>query len=295
MGVRKILGKIYVPVKYFLFKNLPKSCYPFLIRISGRIELGERMNLKNPKTYNEKLQWLKIHDSTSLKTMLTDKYEVREWVEKKIGKKYLIPLIGIWDSFEEIKIDEMPEKFVLKGTHGCGCNLIVQDKKQLDYKDAQKKFRKWLRLNYAYFKGEIHYESIKPRIIGEQYLENQNGSLRDYKIFCFNGLPEFIMIFDNRFSDMKTAIYNTKWERQEFISNQYGYMEEDIEAPYNLQELLEVAQELSKGFCFVRVDFYILNNGELKFGEMTFTPAGGMNRWKPSKYNRILGEYIHLK
>lgn len=295
MNLRKKLSKIYIPAKYFLFKISPKRFYPELIKISARIELGEKMDIENPHTYNEKLQWLKIHDSSAIKSKLTDKYEVREWVKKKIGEDYLIPFLGIWDRFEEINFDLLPNAFVLKGTHGCGCNLIVRDKNKFDYSDAKEKFHRWLKTNYAYFKGEIHYETIKPRILAEAYVENKNASLRDYKVFCFNGEPTYIMLFDDRYSDKKTAIYDFNWVRQEFVSNQYQLIDSDIEAPNNLNELYNVSKTLCKGFSFVRVDLYILNDGQIKFGEMTFTPAGGMNRWKPDKYNLILGEMIHLE
>lgn len=293
MSVRSVLGKIYVPVKYFMFKNLPKSMWSNLIRITMKIELGESINLKNPQTFNEKVQWLKLHDQRIIKTILADKYEVREWISKTIGEEYLIPLLGVWDEFEQIDFDLLPKKFVLKATHGCGCNIVINDKSKFDFVEAKAKFKKWYKINYAYHTGELHYEKIKPRIIAEQYLENAGGDLYDYKVFCFNGKAKYIMYLCDRKNGLKMAFYNTNWEKQPFTYS-YPQMEEDVEKPDCLEELIKISEKISKGFDIVRVDFYILNDGSIKFGEVTLASAGGYCKWFPKEYNAILGEMIEL-
>ena len=293
MSVRRILGKIYVPIKYFMFKNFPKSTWPNLIRLTMKIELGENIDLKNPRTFNEKIQWLKLNDQRPIKTKLADKYEVREWIKNTIGEEYLIPLLGVWDDFEQINFDQLPEKFVLKATHGCGCNIVVNDKSKFDVHNARTEFKKWYKTNYAYYTGEQHYEKIKPRIIAEQYLENEVGDLYDYKVFCFNGKAKYIMYLCDRKNGLKMAFYNTEWEKQPFTYS-YPQMEEHVEKPNCLKELIEISEKIAKDFEIVRVDFYILNNGNIKFGEVTLASAGGYCKWFPKEYNAMLGEMINL-
>lgn len=293
MSVRRILGKVYVPIKYFMFKKLPKSMWPKLIRLTMKVELGESVNLKEPRTFNEKIQWLKLYDQRPIKTKLADKYEVREWVRDTIGEEYLIPLLGVWDNFEQIDFNQLPDKFVLKATHGCGCNIVVDDKSTLDLHKAKVKFEKWYRTNYAYNTGELHYEKIKPRIIAEQYLENEGGDLYDYKVFCFNGKVKYIMYLCDRKNGLKMAFYNSNWEKQPFTYS-YPQMEEDVEKPSCLKELIEISEKMAKEFEIVRVDFYILNDGRIKFGEVTLASAGGYCKWLPQEYNSILGEMIDL-
>lgn len=294
MSIRKTLGKIYVPAKYFLFKHLPKTAWPMMIKMTMRIELGEKVDLRNPKTFNEKNQWFKLYDRRSIKTKLADKYEVRNWVKETIGDKYLIPLLGVWDSFEQIDFEKLPEKFVLKATHGCGCNIVVNNKSSFDMPSARRDFNKWFKTNYAYYTGELHYETIKPRIIAEQYLENGGGDLYDYKVFCFNGKAKYIMYLCDRKNGLKMAFYNTKWEKQPFTYS-YPQMEEEVEQPKCLDELIDISEKIAEQFDLVRVDFYILNDGSIKFGEVTLASAGGYCKWMPSEYNRILGDMIDLK
>ena len=293
MNLRKNFGRFYVHVKNLLFKILPHNMYPIIIKICAKIELNEKMNISNPCTFNEKIQWLKLFDINPLKSDLADKYKVRDWVSKKIGKNYLVPLLGVWENFEDINFDILPSKFVLKATHGCSCNIIVENKSDFDKKDAEQKFKKWFATNYAYNSGEIHYESIKPRIIAEEYIENQGGDLYDYKVFCFNGKAKYIMFLCDRKAGLKMAFYDVNWCKQPFTYS-YPMLEEEIEKPDCLSELIEKAETLAEGFDCVRVDFYILNDGRIKFGEMTFASAGGFCKWNPPEYNEILGRMIRI-
>ena len=251
------------------------------------------LNLDNPKTFNEKIQWMKLYDSTEQKTRLADKYLVRDWVAEKIGNQYLIPLLGVWDSFDEINFDSFPERFVLKANHGCGWNIIVKDKATFDIDDAKAKFDVWMSKNYAFHNLELHYKNIKPKIIAEQFLENENDDLYDYKLFCFNGKTKYIAFYCERAQGIKMAYYDTAWNLQPFIGI-YPRDNKIRPKPTYLDELIRISDTLSMGFPHVRIDFYILNNGEIKFGEMTFSPASGTVAYNPPEYNLIMGDLIDL-
>jgi len=258
-----------------------------------RRRTGKTLDLDHPRTFNEKMQWLKLYDSTPLKTRLADKYLVRDWVKEKIGEQYLVPLLGVWDRFSDIEFDSLPDRFVLKANHGCKMNIIVRDKSKLDKKDAARKFNKWLNTNYAYHLGfEMLYKDIKPRIIAEEYLEN-DGDLYDYKVWCFHGKAKYIMFLSERERGLKMNFYDTDWNLQPFRYN-YPANEKEIPKPDNLDELIRVAETLARDFIHVRVDFYRLNDGTLKFGEMTFTSYSGICRWQPEEQDNILGNLIRL-
>ncbi len=209
---------------------------------------GEILNLDNPKTFNEKIQWLKLYDSTPLKTRLADKYLVREWIKEKIGEEYLIPILGVWDKFDDIDFNKLPERFVLKGNHGCAYNYIVKDKSKMDIEDARKKFNKWMKRNYAQNGGlELHYKDIPPKIVAEAYIEDSNKELNDFKIMCFNGKPQYIWIDQGRFTNRTENIYNTKWELQPFLLT-YPNSKEEVPPPQNLDKMFELAEILAKDF-----------------------------------------------
>lgn len=284
------------PVKkdYDYYKNLPQEQYATELCAWFKRVTGETLNLENPKTFNEKIQWMKLYDSTPLKTRLADKYLVRDWVKEKIGEEYLIPLLGVWDSFDEIDFDQLPDQFVLKTNHGCAWNIIVKDKSKLDRADAKKKFDTWMQTNFAYRVGlELQYMNIPPKIIAEQYLENGNDDLYDYKVFCFDGKAESVMFLSERKTGLKMAFYDLNWNKLPYVYS-YPQNQEEVPKPKNLDLLISLAEKLSEGFAHVRVDFYILNDGTLKFGEMTFTSASGTCKWEPREQNRIYGDLIKL-
>ena len=254
---------------------------------------GEAGDLDNPRTFNEKIQWMKLHSENELYTVLADKYLVREWVAEKIGEEYLIPLIGAWDDFDDIDFDKLPEKFVLKANHGCKYNYIVYDKSKFNQADARNKFSRWMKENFAWNSLELHYKNIPRKIIAEEYLENSDKNLNDYKIFCFNGKPKYIMYVTDRMESIKSAFYDLDWNLMPFVFNFPRYTGE-VERPPQLEEMIRLAEILAEGFPHVRVDFYALNDGSIKFGEMTFTTSSGFCRWEPAEYNRILGDMIEL-
>lgn len=290
-----VKAELNKPVKrdYAYYEDLFTNKYEKELKLWYKERTGEELNLQNPKTFNEKIQWMKLYDSTPLKTRLADKYLVREWVAEKIGEEYLIPLLGVWDSFEDIDFDKLPERFVLKANHGYNWNYIVKDKSTFDKNDARAKFAEWLNTNFA-FKGlEIQYMNIPPKIIAEEYLENGDSDLYDYKVFCFGGKAESIMYLSERKQGLKMAFFDLEWHKLPFTYS-YPRNEADIAKPKNLDLLIKLAEKLSAGFPHVRVDFYILNDGSLKFGEMTFTTANGMCKWNPPEQNRIYGDLIKL-
>ena len=274
-------------------KEINSKDIPALLKLWYFKKTGEILNLDNPQTFNEKIQWLKLYDSTPLKTQLADKYLVREWVKEKIGEEYLIPLLGVWDKFEDIDFDKLPNQFVLKANHGCAWNIIVKNKNQFNKVSAKKKFKKWLAINFAFCEGlQLHYKDIKPKIIAEKYLEEKNGELSDYKILCFNGVPKFIWIDQGRFSQRTENIYNIDWELQPFRLT-YENSKEEVPKPKNLEKMIELAKILSKDFVQVRVDFYNVNE-KIYFGEMTFTSANGIDKFIPNSWNYKLGQMLKL-
>ena len=279
---------------YEYYSHLDPSQYENELKLWYSRVMKKDLNLDPPVTYDEKIQWLKLYDSTPIKTRLADKYLVRDWVSEKIGEKYLIPILGVWDNFDEIDFDKLPNQFVLKANHGCGWNIIVKNKAQFDVESARKKFAVWMKTNFAFKWGlELHYMNIKPKIIAEQYLENDNNDLYDYKVFCFNGKAESIMYLSDRKNGLKMAFYDLNWNKLPFVYS-YPLNEEDIPRPAQLEKLIELAEKLAEGFAHVRVDFYILNDGSIKFGEMTFTSAGGACKWNPPEQDRIYGDLIKL-
>lgn len=281
--------------KYEYYKNTPSKYYIQELGDWFKACTGETLDLENPVTYNQKIQWLKVYDTTPLKTQLTDKYLVRDWVKDKIGEKYLTKLLGVWHNFDDIDFDSLPDKFVLKANHASGFNYIVSDKAKFNRSDARFKFQKWMNTNFAYFWGiELQYRDIKPLIIAEEYLENDDRDLYDYKFWCFNGKPMYIQFLSERnVGGLKMAFFDTEWNKLDFVYN-HPLLSHPVEKPDNLDEMLKIAETLSQGFAHVRVDLYRLNNGEIKFGEMTFTSSSGACHWNSPEANKKLGDLITL-
>ncbi len=261
-----------------------------------RVTGGKDIHLDNPKTFNQKIQWLKLYHSTPEKTRLADKYLVRDWVAETIGAEYLIPLLGVYDRFDDIDFDALPSRFVIKCNHGCGYNIVVKDKSKLDLIDARKKVEKWMQENFAYHSGlELHYRDIVPKIIIEEFIENEGtGDLYDYKFWCFNGRVHYIQFLSERNLDgLKMAFYDRTWKKQDFVYN-YPMDEKDNARPDNLDAMIKLAETMARGFPHVRVDFYRMNDGRIYFGEMTFTSATGTCGWSTPEINRHLGRLIKL-
>lgn len=255
--------------------------------------ISEQLNLERPVTFNEKIQWMKLNGITPLMTRLADKYSVREWVKEKIGEKYLIGLLGVWDSFDEINFDKLPGRFVLKCNHGCGYNYIVTDKNKVDKECLKDKFDEWMKQNFAYRGFEMQYKNIVPKIIAEEYIENEDRELFDYKFWCYDGKVEFVMFLTERNNGLKMNNYDRNWNLLPFTYS-YENSKKEISKPKALDEMWKIAEVLSEGFPYVRVDLYQLNDGTIKFGEMTFTPYSGACRWSDKNINYYLGEKFKL-
>ena len=256
----------------------------------------KKLNLDNPKTFNEKLQWLKFNKNYDAYAKLVDKYEVRGFVKNTIGEKYLIPLLGVWNKFEEIEWDSLPNEFVLKATHDCGSVIICDNKATIDLKLVEKKLNHALKRNYFLKDRTPVYKNIKPRLIAEKLIKDDLTIIpNDYKFFCFNGKVEFIQVDSNRLTEQehRRNIYNSKWD---FIDLSIVHPNDKYNIdpkPCNLSEMIRVAENLSKGINHVRVDLYNANN-KILFGEMTFFHGGGLEYFIPEIWNRKFGDLIEL-
>ena len=279
--------KEYSALKKELYKQELQTWYQ---RVTGKY-----LNLDNPCTFNEKIQWLKLYDSTPIKTRLADKYLVRDWVKEKIGEQYLIPLLGVYDKFEEIDFEKLPNQFVIKCNHGCAYNIIVRDKTKLDLAEVKEKLNKWMSENFAFKAGyELHYRDIKPKIIIEKYMENKGSqNLYDYKFWCFNSEVKYMQFRDDFSANLKMVFYDLNWKKQPFYYDHPLY-DKELEKPDNFQDMINIAKKLCQGFAFVCVDMYRLNDGTIYFGEMTFTRSTGAAHWNNEKYNKTLGDMIKL-
>ena len=267
------------------------------IRLNYLRRMKQWPDLKNPTTYNEKLQWLKLHDRQPLYTQLVDKYAVRRFVAERIGGENLLPLVGgPWDSFDEIDFDALPERFVLKCTHDSGGLLICRDKRALDREKARRRIAQSLGQNFYYHNREWPYKDVRPRIIAEAYMEDASTSeLRDYKFFCFGGEPKMLFVA----SDRQTAGEETKFD---FFDMDYNHLDlrnghpnaaVPPEKPAQFGLMRELAQKLSQGIPHVRVDLYEVN-GRVYFGEMTFYHWSGMVPFDPPEWDERLGSWIRL-
>lgn len=278
---------------YDFLASLDPLDYPAALKKKYQSYMGSVLNLDAPRTFNEKIQWLKLYDSTPLKTRLADKYAAREWIAEKIGEEYLVALLGVWDSFDDIDFSALPNQFALKCNHGSGWNLIVEDKALLDLTQAREAFNDWMQKNYAFYGLEMHYRDIPPKIIAEEYITNSE-SIIDYRFYCFNGEP--LQIWVDIFSgtpNHKREIYDTNWRKlpiQCTWPSANGLLDE---RPAHLDQMLLYSRILSKGFPFVRVDFYDVGS-QLYAGEMTFTPMGGYGRFNPPELDHYLGQFLTL-
>lgn len=280
--------------KYFYIKSLKREKYMKFLEKEYKVRTGKKLDLKSPRTYTEKMQFAKLHKNTPLKTELTDKYKVRKWVSEKIGEKHLIPLLGVWDRFKDIKFDELPSKFVLKTNHSSGWNLVVKDKDEINYKKEKLKFNRWMKKNFAYSGDlQLHYKEIEPKIIAEEFIEDSNGKLTDYKFFCFDGKVHFCWIDEGRFSNHYRNVYDLNWDLLPWTQHNYSNTPYPLNKPENFEKMIEIANVLCQGFSHVRVDLYNVD-GEIYFGEMTFTNGSGYELIHPDKFNTLLGELWDL-
>lgn len=274
-----------------LRKQMPDRLY---LEWMYEIRMGEQLHLDDPQTFNEKLNWLKLYDRRNEYTQMADKYEVRQYIADKIGEEYLIPLLGVWNSVDEIDPASLPDQFVLKCTHDSASVVICKDKATFDWNAAKEKLSASLAINYFYPSREWPYKNIVPRIIAEQYMVDESGTeLKDYKIYNFGGEPHLIQVDFGRFVHHERNLYDLDW----------NYIDETIEYPRNpnvqiprpehLEQMLELARKLSARMPSIRTDFYSIN-GRIYFGEITFYQEAGFAHFSSSEYERYLGSLITL-
>ncbi len=279
--------------------NMSREQYVPILKHLYRLHMGRELDLDNPKTFTEKINWLKLYDSTPLKGRLSDKYAVREWVEDKIGEGHLTPLLGAWDSFDEINFDKLPDRFVLKCNHGSGMNYFVPDKSKLNVREARDQFKVWLATDYGMTQFELSYSMIKRKILAEKYIDELAEDVTLYRIYCFDGEPKFIRTssdWTNEHHMFRQKFYDCQWHDLGWTFENYLNREEPLPKPERFEEMLEYARILSKGFKHVRPDFYDLPSGIL-FSEMTFYSDAGFIAYKKTwTYERDLeiGNMIKL-
>lgn len=263
----------------------------FVSKVYFKKYLGYKLNLNNPKTFNEKNQWLKIYEwpNNPLAIQCGDKYTVREFIKKNNLDDYLNDLIGVWDKVEDINWDTLPEKFVLKVTNGCAYNIICDNKSNFDKKTVFKQLNTWMKEDFGKFNAEPHYSKMKSRIICEKYLGEE---MIDYKFYCFNGRVEFCYIAQGYAKEKKFTFFNRDGRISPFQRADYvPYL--DAKVPNRFDDMIALSELLAKDFITVRIDWYEVEK-KIYFGEMTFTPNAALIRLNPPEYDLLLGDYIHL-
>ena len=259
-----------------------------------RAETGYRLNLEHPRTYNEKLQWLKLYDRRPEYIVYADKYEVREYIEKTIGNQYLIPLIGKYKKTEEIPWGKLPNRFVLKCNHASGMNIICKNKCELDIASAEKKLNIWLKKNAFWSAREWCYKNIEPCIICEEFVETQDGNTPDdYKFMCFNGVPRLIQVHHDRYGDHTLDYYTPEWKKAELQRIDANISMKEVAKPEKLDEMISIAKRLSKDMYYARIDLYYVR-GRIYFGEITLYPTGGFSTFTRFEDDLLLGSYMKL-
>ena len=254
---------------------------------------GKELNLNNPKTFNEKLQWLKLNDRKDIYIKMVDKCDVKDYVANIIGDEYIIPTLGVWNNFSDIKFNKLPNQFVLKCTHDSGGLCVIKNKNEINLEKIKLKLEKSLNRNYYYYGREWPYKNVVPRIMAEKYM---GDNLSDYKIFCFNGVPKIILVCTDRYQKdgLCEDFFDTNWKHLDIKRPTHPNANRNIEKPNNLDKMLEFSKELSKDIKFLRVDFYEIN-GKIYFGELTFYPASGLSGFVPSDWDIKLGNMLNIK
>lgn len=268
------------------------------LKIMYFYHIKKRLDFENVTTFNEKLQWLKLHNRKEIYTTMVDKYEVKKYVADLIGDEYIVPTYGVYESYNEIDFNILPNQFVLKVTHYGGSNgvFIIKDKSTINYSELENKIVKLLKKNLYNYSREWPYKNVKPRIIIEKYMKNENEEeLKDYKLFCFNGKPKIILVCSERFSssNMCETWFDEDWNWMNITEGNHR-VDKNIKVPHSFKEMKYLASQLSNNIPFVRVDFYEVN-GKIYFGEMTFFPASGFEKFTPKEWDKKLGDMIDLK
>lgn len=304
MKIRKIFKSILrlmIDSKYRFLVLSGLGCYDSLddetyLKRKYQACIGCELNLDSPKTFNEKIQWLKMHDRKPEYTIMVDKYAVRKYIADTIGEEYLIPLLGVWDNPDDIDFDILPDKFVLKCNHNSGLGMcICKDKSKLDIEKAKAGLRKGMQQDYYLTSREWPYKNVSRKIVCEKYMEDwQVHELIDYKFMCFNGEVKCSFTCSERFSDdgLKVTFFDKDWNVMPF-ERHYPASQNPPKKPINYDKMIQFSEQLSKEIPFVRVDFYEIN-GRLFFGELTFYPGSGFEEFTPEEWDYRLGSWLQL-
>ncbi len=302
MGIKKKLHNFFLDPAYRIRSLSKHGILNFIdderyVKILYYANFGKKLDLQNPVTYNQKLMWRKLYDRNPIYITMVDKYKVRDYVAEKIGEQYLIPLLGVWDTFDSIDFSALPDQFVLKCNHDSGGVYICKDKKEID---ARKKrelkgfFDGRMKSNYYANGREWAYRDVKRKIIAEKYMVDESGvELKDYKIFAFDGEPFVIQVDYDRFIEHKRNLYTTDWD---YINGSIKYPTDPghiIRRPDHLKEMLELSSKLSKGYMHIRTDFYNIN-GQIYFGELTLYHGGGTEKFRPDLLAVEMGNKMDL-
>ena len=261
------------------------------------IKFGKKPNLENPETFSEKLQWLKLYDRRPEYTRMVDKYEAKGYAAERIGEEYIIPTLGVWDHFDEIPFDELPDRFVLKCTHDSGGLRICRDKATFDFDEARERLEHCLGRSYFRNNREWPYKNVNPRILAEQYMEDSDGKgeLTDYKLHFFGGECRAVLVAQNRFGKggLYKDFYTPEWGHMDFTRGDGPNAPSRVPRPEQLDDMIRLGKKLAGDYPFIRTDFYVIN-GDIYFGEMTFFPGSGTLRFHPDRWDRVFGEWIQL-
>ena len=297
----KIIKAIKEPKKAFLYA-MNKGFFNFLsdkayLKLRFRLTMGKKLNLKSPKTFNEKLQWLKLYNRCPEYTVMVDKYLVRDYIAEVLGDEYLIPLVGAWDSADEVDFDSLPERFVLKCNHNSGLGMyICRNKSEMNVESVRDELRRGMAQDYYLSGREWPYKNVTRKIIAEQFMEDSSGGLIDYKFFCFDGYVDSVMVcLDRHLGDTKFYFFDKEWKLKRLnIRGKNAPEGFTIPKPDKMDEMFELAAKMSDGMPFVRVDLY-QSNGQIYFGEMTFYPASGFDANLLPETDEYFCDLIKLK
>lgn len=300
MGYLKVIKNVISGKSGFLyllglkgfFKGMDDERY---LKMIYKSKFKKELNLEHPQAYTEKLQWIKLYDQKPEYQNHADKFLVREYIKETLGEEYLIPLIGVYESVEEIDWSSLPNRFVLKCTHGSGCNIVCTNKENLDISLAKNKLNKWMNHSWFWFGREWSYKNLKPRIICEEFLEtNQDSTPNDYKFLCFNGEPKLMQLHMNRYrSDYTMDYYSMDWEKTSISKRGTAVNNECAEKPKNFEKMQELARVLARDTYFSRIDFYDVD-GKIYFGEITYFPTSGLAPFDNEEDDFMMGSWIKL-
>lgn len=298
-GICQKFKSVFIPRKVGLLILDKLSRYitsdEWFIKTKYHLKMGDRLNLQNPQTYTEKLQWLKLYDRQPIYPTLVDKYAVKDYVAKAIGEEYVIPTLGVWDSFDDIDFSVLGNKFVLKTTHAGGSSgvVICNDISDFDYKSSRNKLQKSLGFDTYWVIREWPYKMVKHRIIAEKLLECSDGDLKDYKFFCFNGEPKVLLVASNRFTVHNFNYFDMDFNDLPITSRDGPRLTKPIPKPQNFEKMIEIAKTLSTNIPHVRVDLYNVE-GKIYFGELTLYDSSGYDNLSSEKWNKQFGSWLTL-